>query len=205
MGTYANQQWTNNLDIRRPVDIPVFYRPLNIAFGAEYRRETYSIHQGEEDSYSYGSGAQGYQGLTPADRVNASRHVAAGYVDFSTQFLRGWQFDLAGRIEHYSDVGFGKTGKISTRYDINKYIGFLGTASTGFRAPTLAEENFSAVIVSPNYANGQVVANSAAARALGSTGLRPETSTNFSAGMILNPIPRCISTWMPTRFRSSIA
>ncbi|PYD77680.1 TonB-dependent receptor plug domain-containing protein [Komagataeibacter sucrofermentans] len=189
LGTYSNQQWTNNLDVRRPVDIAPLYKPLNIAFGAEYRHETYAMHTGEPWSY-IGSGAQGYQGITPTSRVDAARHVAAAYVDFSTQFLRGWQFDLAGRFEHYSDVGNAHTGKISTRYDVNRYIGFRGTASTGFRAPTLAEENFANLTVSPNYANGQISPNSAAARYLGSTGLHPETSTNFSVGMILNPLPR---------------
>jgi len=189
LGSYVNQQWTNNLDIRRPVDIPFFYRPLNIAFGAEYRRDTYAIHAGEPESY-YLSGAQGYQGETPQNAVSTARHVAAAYIDFSTQLLRNWQIDLAGRFEHYSDVGNAHTGKISTRYDINRYIGFRGTASTGFRAPTLAEENFSAFIASPNYANGQVAANSAAAHTLGSPGLRPERSTNFSAGIIFSPIDR---------------
>ena len=189
LGSYSNQQWTNNLDIRRGVDLPFLYSPLNIAFGGEYRRDTYSIGSGEPLSY-YLSGAQGYQGETPQDAVNAARHVAAAYVDFSTQIVKRWRVDLAGRFEHYDDVGNARTGKISTRYDINRFIGFRGTASTGFRAPTLAEQNFAAFISSPNYATGQIAANSPAARALGSPGLRPETSTNFSAGMILNPLPR---------------
>lgn len=189
LGNYSNQQWTNNLDIRRGVDLPFLYRPLNIAFGGEYRRDTYSIGAGEPLSY-YLSGAQGYQGETPENAVNSARHVAAAYIDLSTQIISRWRVDIAGRFEHYNDVGNARTGKISSRYDINKYIGFRGTASTGFRAPTLAEQNFAAFISSPNYATGQIAANSAAARALGSPGLRPETSTNFSVGMILNPLPR---------------
>ena len=46
-------------------------------------------------------------------------------------------------------------------------IGIRGTLSTGFRAPTLAEEFYTAVNVSPTSATVQLPANSSAAALLG--------------------------------------
>jgi iron complex outermembrane receptor protein len=60
--------------------------------------------------------------------------------------------------------------------------------STGFRAPTLAEEFYTAVNVSPTSATVQLPANSAAAGLLGLPHLKPEISTSFSAGIVAHPL-----------------
>ena len=62
--------------------------------------------------------------------------------------------------------------------------------STGFRAPTLQEEYYQAQSSSPTGNSGQVAVDSPAARYLGAKPLKPERSTNFSAGIVLNPIRR---------------
>ena len=62
-----------------------------------------------------------------------------------------------------------------------------GTASTGFRAPTLAEEFYSATNVQPNSAFVQLPPNAAAARLIGIDPLKPEKSTNFSIGFVAHP------------------
>jgi iron complex outermembrane receptor protein len=64
-----------------------------------------------------------------------------------------------------------------------------GTYSNGFRAPTLAESYYSATNVSPRSAFVQLAPNSAGARLVGIDGLKPEASTNLSAGLVLNPAP----------------
>jgi iron complex outermembrane receptor protein len=115
LGSYGNSQSTTNLDLRRAVSLGLA-SPLNIALGGEYRHETYAIDAGEVASYAYG-GTQGYQGFSPDNRTRARRDVAAAYLDLSAELLPHWQVDLAGRYEHYSDVGDTETGKISTRYD----------------------------------------------------------------------------------------
>jgi hypothetical protein len=43
-----------NLDISWPFAIGALAGPLNVAIGAEYRRENYQIHAGEPDSYGDG-------------------------------------------------------------------------------------------------------------------------------------------------------
>lgn len=183
IGSYRNRQWSNTLDLRRPVDLPFLAAPLNVAFGGEYRRETYGIDPGEPAAYLYG-GTEGYQGLSPDNRTRAHRDIGAAYIDLSTRPIAAWQVDLAGRYEHYSDVGDTLTGKFSTRVDLSDAFAVRGTVSNGFRAPTLAQANFTSIVVSPTYANAQVAVSSPAARALGASPLKPERSTNYSAGVV---------------------
>lgn len=187
IGRYRNSQWTNTLDLRRPVTVAFLAAPLNLALGGEYRRETYSIDPGEPGAYLYG-GTEGYQGLSPDNRTRAHRDVAAAYVDLAARLRPAWQVDLAGRYEHYSDAGDTLTGKIATRYDLSDALAVRGTVSNGFRAPTLAQANFTSIVVSPSYANALVAVSSPAARALGAAPLRPERSVNLSAGIVARPV-----------------
>ncbi|MDE7541026.1 TonB-dependent receptor plug domain-containing protein [Gluconobacter sphaericus] len=189
MMTFNDTEWTTDAGIRRGFDVPLLAGPLNFALGAQYRYDTYEVGAGEPASY-YGGGPSADDGLSPMSASKNFRDVTAGYMDLSTQLMKGWQLDLAGRVEHYTDVGNTETGKASMRYDINPMIGLRGTISNGFRAPTLAEEHYSDMGVSPTGASGILPVSSAAARLLGSRPLRPERSMNYSAGIVINPIPR---------------
>ena len=63
-----------------------------------------------------------------------------------------------------------------------------GTASTGFRAPTLAESYYSATNVGPTTAFVQMPPNAPATALLGlGAGLQPEKSTNYSLGFVFRP------------------
>ncbi|NPD68658.1 TonB-dependent receptor (plasmid) [Lichenicola cladoniae] len=187
--SYANTDWTTDLGLQRAFDLPLLASPLNFSIGAQYRYDTYDVRPGEPASY-YGSGPQGQDGLSPISRSSSGRDVTAGYIDVSTHILPHWQIDLAGRFEHYTDAGNTETGKVSTRYDFNRFVAVRGTVSNGFRAPTLAEEHFTSLETTPTGASGILAVDSAAARSLGARALKPERSTNFSAGLVLNPIDR---------------
>jgi outer membrane receptor for ferrienterochelin and colicin len=63
-----------------------------------------------------------------------------------------------------------------------------GTVSTGFRAPTLLEEYYSATNAAPLYAFAQPPPNSGAAQQFGIHKLEPEKSRNFSLGLVLHPL-----------------
>jgi len=189
LGDFINSQWTNNLDINRSVNIPLLAAPTNIAFGAEHRYENYRLLAGSPASY-YNGGAAALPGLSPVDTGSFSRDVYAGYVDLDLHPVKHLETDLAGRFEHYTDVGNIETGKLSARYDFNPRVAVRGTVSTGFRAPTLAEENFANLGVSPSAASGQLAVNSTAARLLGATPLKGERSTNASGGLVITPIDR---------------
>ena len=53
-GTLMLNQFVGNVDVSRPVRFGGFAGPLNVAIGAEYRRENYQIIAGEPDSYRDG-------------------------------------------------------------------------------------------------------------------------------------------------------
>jgi iron complex outermembrane receptor protein len=192
IASFKNTQWTNNLDLVRPFEVGLT-TPLSVAFGAEYRQEKYKVEAGDPASYLYG-GSQSYQGLAPVNAGSHGRSNYAGYIDLSADIVPDWQIDLAGRYEHYTDFGHTTTGKLSTRYDFTSRFGIRATASNGFRAPSLAQESFSDVGVSPTGATGQLAANSPAAKLLGAVPLKPEKSANYSFGFVAEPIVRLHAT-----------
>ncbi|CAP54362.1 TonB-dependent receptor plug domain-containing protein [Gluconacetobacter diazotrophicus] len=185
--SFSNTQWTTDAGVRRAFDVPLLAAPLNLALGAQYRYDSYHIGAGDMGSY-YGTGASAFHGLSPNNASDSNRDVTAGYIDVSTQLLPKWQVDLAGRFEHYTDAGDTETGKVSSRYDVNRYFGLRGTVASGFRAPTLAEEHWSNMSVAATTATGYIPVDSAGARLLGAKPLKPERSTSFSAGFVVNPI-----------------
>ena len=187
LATVSNTQLTNNLDFSRAFQLPLLPAPVNVSFGLEQRRETYSVGAGDEYSYLLG-GAQALPGLAPVSASDNSRNVLGTYIDLSTHLTQKWTVDLAGRFEHYSDVGDTTNGKISTRYDFTPQIAVRGSVSTGFRAPSLAEEYYSNVNESPASVSGLLAANSAAAKLIGAQPLKPEESTNYNIGLVLTPV-----------------
>jgi iron complex outermembrane receptor protein len=84
-----------------------------------------------------------------------------------------------------------------------------GTASTGFRAPTLQQEHYSsASTISVNGVLLPVQAlpvDTPAAIALGAKPLKPERSTNLSVGMVFTAIPRLTVTVDAYQIRSGTA
>jgi iron complex outermembrane receptor protein len=186
LSTVSNTQLTNNLDFSRAFQLPVLAAPVNVSWGVEQRRETYSVGAGDYASYIDG-GAQALPGLAPVSASDNSRNVVGTYIDLSTHLAPKWTVDLAGRFEHYSDVGSTTNGKFSTRYDFTPVFAVRGSVSTGFRAPSLAEEYYSNVNESPASVSGLLAANSAAARLIGAQPLQSEKSTNYNVGFVLTP------------------
>lgn len=171
---------------------------LNIAGGFEFRRESYVIKAGDLASYNRGplgsntaltSGAQGFPGFQPSNVVNEARENLAAYVDVEAKPSDAFTFGAAVRGEHYADFGDLATGKISARFDLAPWIALRGTASTGFRAPSLQQQYFTStasVLVAPNIVEtGTFPSVSPIATSLGGQPLRPEKSTNFSAGTVI--------------------
>jgi iron complex outermembrane receptor protein len=186
-------QWTSTLDFNRDFDVGLG-GPLNLAFGGEYRRETYSIGAGVPLSYENG-GAQSYPGFTPLDAGSHDRKNYAGYIDLAVKPVEALRVDAAARFEHYSDFGNATVGKLTARYDFSPQFAIRGTANNGFRAPTLAEEYYSSTNVGPTTAYIQLPPNSPAAIPLGlGSGLQPEKSIDFSVGLVWRPIPQMSTT-----------
>jgi len=184
---YNNSQWTSSFDLSRKFNFSFWPHSINVAGGAAYRYESYSMGTGSADSIA-GTGSDGIPGTTAYNAGNWSRDVASGYLDISTHLMKNWQVDLAGRIEHYTDVGGAKTGKISTRYDFSPRFAIRGTFSNGFHAPTLAQQHYSALAVSPSAARGLIAVNSPGALENGASPLKSEAATNLEGGIVVEPI-----------------
>jgi iron complex outermembrane recepter protein len=191
-GLLQATQFTNTLDISRDFDVGMG-GPLTVAFGGEFRRETYTVGAGTPESWEFG-GAQSYPGFTPADAGIHSRTVGAEYIDFALKPVSSVYVDVAGRHENYSDFGGVTIGKVTARWDITPEFAIRGTAQNGFRAPTLAEEYYTTTAVGPVTAFVQLPPLSPGAKFLGVYGLQPEKSVNFSAGFVYRPMPRLIMT-----------
>jgi iron complex outermembrane receptor protein len=191
-GAFTNSEFTANADFSRELDLGMA-APTNIAFGAEYRKNLYQIQSGDPGSI-YKEGGQSYPGFQPTDAGSHTRDNEAAYLDVALTPIEHLKIDGAVRYEHYSDFGSKVIGKITGRYDFTPAFALRGTISNGFRAPTQAEEYYSATNVSPTSATVQLPANSAAAKLIGFQNLKPEKSTNYSFGTVLRPVDRVTIT-----------
>lgn len=219
-GRYNASQNTAGIDINRYFEKAL--NGVNVAFGAQYRVETYQIIAGEEASYSKADlrsiyridttaagvpyvadaglialnglspGSQIHAGFRPSNEVNVSRAITAGYIDMEVNITRDWLISAALRAEHFSDFGAVTTGKVATRYSIAKWLAIRGAFNTGFRAPDLAQFNYTET--STTFQQGRAVDlvtasnKSAAARALGIPSLTPEKSKGYTAGLTSQPV-----------------
>lgn len=186
-GSFKSQEFTANADFTTEFELGMA-KPLNVAFGAEYRKNIYSIGSGDPGSI-YKEGGQSYPGFRPSDAGTNGRNNQSVYLDIAATPVENLKLDGAVRFEHYSDFGNNVIFKGTGRYDFSDAFALRGTISTGFRAPTLAESFYSATNVGPTTAFVQLPANSAAAKILGFQNLKPEKSTNFSIGVVIRPVP----------------
>ncbi len=170
---------------------------FNLALGTEFRMEQYKIKAGEEASYKNynpdkASGSQGFPGYQPADEVTARRNTIGVYIDGEWDVTKALLFGGAVRAEHYSDFGFTTNYKVDARLKVTPHFNLRGSASTGFRAPSLQQINFSStfttvqgnnvteVKIAPNY--------SPITKSAGIPDLKQEKSLNASFGFVWKPI-----------------
>ncbi|WP_312366391.1 TonB-dependent receptor [Stenotrophomonas sp.] len=195
-GTLTYQQDIFNADITKALDWGLAY-PVTLSFGGEYRREKWEQTAGELNSYT-GSGAQGFGGFTPTNEVHNDRHNYAVYAGLEADLTEKFSAGLTGRYEDYSDFGDKFSGKLSARYAFTDKVALRATASTGFRAPSLAQQSYQAVTSSITdgvfYEKGTFPTTSLAAQALGAAPLKAESSTSYSVGLVLQPVDRLYVT-----------
>jgi iron complex outermembrane receptor protein len=185
-----------NLDLQREVT-----PGLSLAFGAEYRDENFQIVAGEEQSFAGGpfaaapfnapAGAQVFPGFRPANEVDASRQSIGVYAEAEADIGDALTVQAAARFEHYTDFGDTLDGKLAARLEVVEWLALRGSASTGFRAPSLHQQFYATT--STNNVNGVLLeigtfpVSSPVARALGSQDLRPERSVNLGVGATFTP------------------
>jgi iron complex outermembrane receptor protein len=209
-GSLIYDQLTLNADLSREVDVDFLPNGLNVAFGAEYRREGYEIKAGEPASYARGtfgpggnitdpvdgpfgaSGSQVFPGFSPASASDNSRHNISLYVDLEADVTDIWNITVAGRFEDYSDFGSTFNSKFAHRLSLTDEFAIRGSVSTGFRAPSLQQQFFTSIatvfVDAVPTETGTFSPSSDVALALGSPGLDAEDSVSFSNGFTWTPV-----------------
>ena len=164
---------------------------FSVGFGTEIRQETYKIYAGDTASYS-GEGANSFPGVRAENATTNSRFNFGAYVDASLDVSKAFLINGTVRGEKYSDFGNAFVWKVSSRYKVagDKFI-LRGSASTGFRAPTLhqiyTQSTQSSFVGGTIALSGLFNNRSKQAFALGIPQLKPEKSNNYTVGFGLNP------------------
>jgi len=203
------------VNLAKPVSLGLS-APVNVALGAAFRRESYKITAGDRASWINGNhlaqdsaGADGiwgtadddslpapagssvFPGFAPTDASDHSRTNVGAYLDLESQLTKQFLANVAGRFEHYSDFGQRLTGKVALRYQPTQRFALRAAASTGFRAPGLAQSFFSHTTT--NVIGGQFIqvgnfpVDNRASRIFGAKPLKEETSVNLSTGFAYTP------------------
>ncbi|MEO6447573.1 MAG: TonB-dependent receptor [Gemmatimonadaceae bacterium] len=201
-GSLRRGEFTSGLSLSREFDMGM-PNPVNVAVGAVFRRESYEVIAGERASYINGyhktadssgiaqGGSSVFQGFAPSDASQNTRNNIGGYVDLETNLSAKVLVNAAGRFESYSDFGQRVTGKAALRYQPSPKLVFRGAASTGFRAPGLAQSWYSHTTTAIQ--NGVLVeignfpVTNRASRIFGAKPLKEETSLNLSTGLAYTP------------------
>ncbi len=213
-GALTFSQVVLNADFSRSFDT-LLPGETNVAFGVEYRDENFEIEAGEPGSYitgdyrgvegvnftaeqdpegdgvGFAGGSQVFPGFTPQSAVDEGRDNVGVYVDVEWTPNDRTLLSAALRYEDYSDFGDTVTGKLTGRYDFTDAFALRGAVSTGFRAPSLQQQFFTAT--STNFIDGvpfevgTFPATSPAAVALGGGQLDAEESVSYSLGAVFTP------------------
>jgi iron complex outermembrane receptor protein len=203
-GVLKSGQQAFDIDIAKDLSPGWLPNPVTLAFGAEYLRQSYSIAAGALPSWYVGTsgtsgGAQGFAGWQPANAGSFARHDIAEYLDLETNLTDKLGVSAAVRHENYSDFGSTTSGSLAGRFDFTDTFALRASASTGFRAPSLAQQfysNTSSLFFGPDnslglpagiYNSGLVPVDSQVAQLLGSEPLKPEKSRNYTIGAVWSP------------------
>jgi iron complex outermembrane receptor protein len=193
-GTLTQEESGVNLDFVKTFD----NSPLNLAFGAEWRRETYEIEKGDAASIAvgpvpdFGIGSDGFQGFFDATEGDWDSDSYGVYVDVETDITDKWTVGAAVRYEDYDEFDDSTDWKVSTRYDFTDEFALRATSNTGFRAPSPGQENTLNVTTSANAAGelipqGTYPVDHPISQVLGSTALESEESWAYTLGLVWTP------------------
>ncbi len=183
VGTLRQEELNLNADFtRRLTD------SLQLAFGAEWREETFSVIAGEPNSY-LGAGSSGFKGLEPINAGAFSRHNSALYGEFEQELGTRALLQYALRYEEFSDFGDTWNGKLAGRLDLTDSFTVRASVNTGFHAPTPGQSNLQKVTTTFDndtglqVESGTVRPDHPSALAAGGAPLEEEQSVDYSIGL----------------------
>lgn len=175
--------------------------PVGFAVGTQYTHEKASFNVNEDIALQAAS-----SGLVDAKSTSGQRDISALFTELNIPIVKNLEAQLAARYDRYSDVGSTVNPKIALRYQPIKELLLRGSASTGFRAPTLFEKNKPQQLTytSDQYSDpvrcpggvpiGPQVDASVECKQQqfiqqgGNKNLQPEKSKTFSVGFVVEPV-----------------
>jgi len=187
---------------------------MNIAFGAESREEKYTMYRGQKEAWMAGPWGMSHLLVDPVASAAADSNVnytapglaangmpgtspdAAGvFARQNTAYYGDIEYDMdallvqaAVRFEDFSDFGTTTNYKVAGRYSLGNLATLRGGYSTGFRAPTPGQSNYTGVVTSFDGLSGQQIQegtlrpNDPLSVLMGGAPLVPEDAVNLSAG-----------------------
>ncbi len=196
-GSHTQLEKTFNLDFNKDFDVDNM-EALMVAGGYEWHSESFEVTAGDVASYTagpytsqgFGIGSNGFPGFKPEAAGVYSRRNFAFYVDVEAQYTEDFLMAYALRYEDYSTFGSDTNYKITAQYNVTDDFSLRGSVSTGFRAPTVGQANYSNVQTSLD--GGELVdsallpATNPVAAQLGAQELTPENSQSYTLGAVWN-------------------
>ena len=178
-------------------------RQAALAVGAEFRHEDFSFKANE----AFAQTVVASTGVDPATNSAGKRDVYAVYGELNLPITKQLDITAAVRYDRYSDFGGTTNPKASFRYQPVDSLLFRGSASTGFRAPSLydlyAPQTFTntanswddpkagcdanGVPQNPGFAS-TACQQQFMSLAGGNPKLKPEKSKNYTLGMVIEPV-----------------
>ncbi len=194
-GKHRQLEKTFNLDFSKDFDVDAIDN-LMVAGGYEWHAESFEVTAGDVASYTagpytdqgFGIGSNGFPGFKPESAGVFSRQNYALYVDVEAQITQDFLIGTAVRYEDYSSFGSTTNFKVTGQYNITDDFSLRGSVSTGFRAPTVGQANYSNV--QTELKDGKLVdtallpATNPIAVQLGAQELTPEESFSHTLGAV---------------------
>jgi len=178
---------------------------VQLAVGGDYRRETYGFSGsqaavlGQPDIFNVA-----FDNINALDSV--SRTVKAAYAELLVPVFKAFEVSLAGRFDKYTGFGTTFNPKITAKLQPIDWLMFRGSYNTGFRVPSF-NQIFNGTTQSTNPGNTLVDYTTCPGRVVNTTipgcapitpdslsggnpQLGPETSKQYSAGVVFQPSRR---------------
>jgi iron complex outermembrane receptor protein len=157
-----------------------------------YTQTAPGVYSFSGTSSAQGVGASGYAGTSPEAAGRYSQKSYGAYINVETDLTTALSVGAAGRYEHYDSFGGAVVGKFNAIYKFADAFSLRGTVGTGFHAPSPGQSNNA--IITTAFVGGNAVqsgtypVSTAIAQYFGADALKPEKSTNYGIGFILNPV-----------------
>jgi iron complex outermembrane recepter protein len=169
--------------------------PLAVAFGTTYRQEEYELISSEATVNADVPGLGGSISTIP----KVDRNVWAVYAEANIPIVQTLEANVALRYDDYENVGSTTNPKISLRWQPTRQVLVRGAWGTGFRAPSLFDlyqpnlygatgDTYDDPLRCPSTGSPRDCNAQFTTQLGGNPTLRPEESTNWTAGVVWEPV-----------------